>query len=117
LRHAAARRPVEHPFGKLPGNFKAVGRYLRRLGASKYPQASPGRHLMHEHSKAEPRMPGTKKLPALRSGGRYFVDLYNAVWTHLSLNKDAPIHRPIQRFGRIISAPVLGGLHHQYCQT
>jgi len=46
-----------------------------------------------------------------------YVSYYNAVRTHLSLNKDAPIHRPIQRFGRIISVPVLGGLHHQYCRT
>jgi hypothetical protein len=46
-----------------------------------------------------------------------YVSYCNAVQTHLSLNKDAPIHRPIQRFGRIISVPVLGGLHHQYCRT
>ncbi len=46
-----------------------------------------------------------------------YVSYFNEVRTHLSLNKDAPIHRPIQRFGRIISVPVLGGLHHQYCRT
>jgi transposase InsO family protein len=46
-----------------------------------------------------------------------YVSYYNAVRTHLSLNKDAPIHRPIQWFGRIISVPVLGGLHHQYRRT
>ena len=46
-----------------------------------------------------------------------YVSYYNAVRTHLSLNKDAPIHRPIQRIGRINSVPVLGGLHHQYCRT
>ena len=46
-----------------------------------------------------------------------YVSYYNAVRTHLSLNKDAPIQQPIQRFGRIISVPVLGGLHHQYCRT
>ena len=37
---------------------------------------------------------------------------YNELRTHRSLSKDAPIHRAIQHVGRIISAPVLGGLHH-----
>jgi len=39
---------------------------------------------------------------------------YNELRTHRSLDKDAPIHRAIQHVGRIISAPVLGGLHHHY---
>jgi hypothetical protein len=43
--------------------------------------------------------------------------IYNELRTHLSLGKDAPIHRPIHRIGRIMSVPVLGGLHHQYCRT
>jgi transposase InsO family protein len=38
----------------------------------------------------------------------------NAVRTHLSLGKDAPVRRLIQRAGRIEVRPVLGGLHHQY---
>ena len=42
---------------------------------------------------------------------------YNELRTHLSLNKDAPVHRPIHRFGRITPRPVLGGLHHQYSRT
>jgi transposase InsO family protein len=46
-----------------------------------------------------------------------YVPYYNELRTHLSLNKDTPIHRPIHRIGRIISMPVLGGLHHQYCRT
>ena len=45
-----------------------------------------------------------------------YLTYYNEARTHLSLGKDAPIHRPIQRFGRIISVPILGGLHHQYCR-
>jgi hypothetical protein len=32
----------------------------------------------------------------------------------LSLNKDAPIPRAVQAVGRILSLPILGGLHHQY---
>jgi transposase InsO family protein len=41
---------------------------------------------------------------------------YNVSRTHRSLNKDAPVHRAIESLGAIISRPVLGGLHHQYCR-
>jgi transposase InsO family protein len=41
---------------------------------------------------------------------------YNGVRTHLSLDKDAPSHRPIRRLGQLAAQPVLGGLHHQYCR-
>jgi transposase InsO family protein len=43
-----------------------------------------------------------------------YMEYYNAVRTHLSLGKDAPICRDIQHAGRIEVRPVLGGLHHQY---
>jgi len=43
-----------------------------------------------------------------------YMEYYNAVRTHLSLGKDAPNRRAIQRHGRIEARPVLGGLHHQY---
>jgi transposase InsO family protein len=39
---------------------------------------------------------------------------YNKVRTHLSLQKDAPFRRDICRAGRVLSIPLLGGLHHQY---
>ncbi len=39
---------------------------------------------------------------------------YNEARTHLSLDKDAPFSRTVQRVGRIVANPVLGGLHHQY---
>jgi transposase InsO family protein len=42
-----------------------------------------------------------------------YVDYYNAVRTHLSLGKDAPSGRAIQRHGHIEGRPMLGGLHHQ----
>jgi transposase InsO family protein len=45
-----------------------------------------------------------------------YAAYYNELRTHRSLNKDAPIHRDIQHVGRIVSAPVLGGLHHHYCR-
>ena len=36
--------------------------------------------------------------------------------THLSLDKDAPIPRPIEppSEGRIVAIPQVGGLHHRY---
>jgi|SoiMetStandDraft_2_1073263.scaffolds.fasta_scaffold79098_1 transposase InsO family protein len=43
-----------------------------------------------------------------------YLEYYNAVRTHLSLGKDAPIRRGVQCVGRIEGRPVLGGLHHQY---
>ena len=45
-----------------------------------------------------------------------YAAYYNELRTHLSLNKDTPFHRAIQRIGAITSQPVLGGLHHQYCR-
>jgi hypothetical protein len=32
------------------------------------------------------------------------------------LNKDAPLQRAIERLGAVVSRPVLGGLHRQYCR-
>ncbi len=43
-----------------------------------------------------------------------YADYYNKSRTHLSLDKDAPAPRQIQRFGRVEPVPVLGGLHHRY---
>jgi transposase InsO family protein len=43
-----------------------------------------------------------------------YAAYYNGVRTHRSLQKDAPVFRPIQRSGAINSHAILGGLHHQY---
>jgi transposase InsO family protein len=43
-----------------------------------------------------------------------YAAYYNGVRTHRSLQKDAPVSRPVQRTGAIISHAILGGLHHQY---
>lgn len=43
-----------------------------------------------------------------------YADYHNSVRTHLGLAKDAPIPRPVEDSGRIISRLFLGGLHHQY---
>jgi transposase InsO family protein len=52
----------------------------------------------------------------LRQVLKAYAAYYNHVRTHLSLGKDAPLIRPIQRFGNIAATPLFGGLHHQYCQ-
>src|SRR6266498_3301599 len=49
----------------------------------------------------------------LKSYARY----YNETRTHRSLDKDAPISRPIQRTGSIMSHALLGGLHHHYVRV
>jgi transposase InsO family protein len=45
------------------------------------------------------------------------ADYYNSDRTYRSLNKDAPIFRPIQQIGIIRSHPTLGGLHHHYARV
>jgi transposase InsO family protein len=43
-----------------------------------------------------------------------YASYYNTARTHRALAKDAPVSRPIQRIGRIVSHALVGGLHHQY---
>ena len=49
----------------------------------------------------------------LRAYARY----YNNIRTHRSLDKDAPVSRPVQRIGSINSHAILGGLHHHYVRV
>ena len=46
-----------------------------------------------------------------------YADYYNNFRTHRSLNKDAPVSRPVQRIGSIKSHAILGGLHHHYARA
>ena len=43
-----------------------------------------------------------------------YMNYYNEARTHLSLSKDAPVPRAVERAGHILCQPVLGGLHHHY---
>jgi transposase InsO family protein len=52
----------------------------------------------------------------LRKILRAYAHYYNGIRTHRSLNKDAPISRPIQRVGFVAARPILGGLHHHYAR-
>ena len=47
----------------------------------------------------------------------YIFEYYNISRTHMSLEKDSPEHRPIQKDGKIVSKPILGGLHHVYSRV
>ena len=54
------------------------------------------------------------EILVLRHLLRSYANDYNQTRTHLSLNKDSPVTRPIEAVGRILPVPILGGLHHQY---
>jgi putative transposase len=45
-----------------------------------------------------------------------YFEYYETCRTHLSLEKDAPIGRPIEppSLGHVIEIPKVGGLHHLY---
>lgn len=47
----------------------------------------------------------------------YIDNYYNVARTHMSLNKDSPVPRPVQTEGKIVSKPILGGLHHIYTRV
>ncbi len=49
----------------------------------------------------------------VRSYARYYIDIR----THQSLDKDAPVSRPVQPAGSIKSLPILGGLQHHYARV
>ena len=46
-----------------------------------------------------------------------YARYYNDIRTHRSLDKDAPVSRPVQRTGNISSHAILGGLHHHYVRV
>ena len=46
-----------------------------------------------------------------------YAHYYNDIRTYRSLNKDAPLSRPVQRIGSINSHAILGGIHHHYVRV
>ena len=46
-----------------------------------------------------------------------YAHYYNAIRTHRSLDKDAPVFRPVQQTGVVSSRAILGGLHHHYARV
>jgi hypothetical protein len=45
-----------------------------------------------------------------------YVEYYNQSRTHLSIEMDSPLTRPVQApdQGEVMSVPQVGGLHHRY---
>jgi hypothetical protein len=45
-----------------------------------------------------------------------YLAYYHSVRTHLSLDKDSPEPRAVDRpdLGRVVETPMVGGLHHRY---
>jgi hypothetical protein len=48
---------------------------------------------------------------------RFYACYYNDIRTYRSLDKDAPVSRPVQRTGIISSHAILGELHHHYVRV
>jgi hypothetical protein len=46
-----------------------------------------------------------------------YSSYYNETRTHLSLDKDAPLGRAVQRHGTVVAVPILSGQHHRYART
>ena len=65
-------------------------------------------------------MPGSRAdlwRMAFASGPKIELSVYyNETRTHLGL-EDAPLPRPAQRAGTIVSVPILSALHHRYART
>src|SRR5664280_2267297 len=47
-----------------------------------------------------------------------YLDYYHNARTHRGLERDCPIHRPVEEpaRGKVVAFPVLGGLHHRYAR-
>jgi hypothetical protein len=53
----------------------------------------------------------------LRRRLKSYAPYYNETRTHLALENDAPVSRPVQRTGVVRSLAILGGLHHHYARA
>src|SRR5712691_5874929 len=99
----------------------AVTRRLRAMGIRDKPIApgSPWQNCFAERLIGSIRRECVDHIVALgeqhlRQVMKSYAGYYNTARTHRSLDKDAPLMRPVQRIGRIVSHALIGGLHHQY---
>ena len=101
----------------------AVTRRLRAMGIRDKPIAagSPWQNSFAERLIGSIRRECVDHVIALgeqhlRRVLKSYASYYNSARTHRSLDKDAPVPRPVQPIGRIVSHALVGGLHHQYAR-
>src|SRR6202040_2896964 len=107
-------RPREPPGRTSRPESPAIARMPDRRGCNGKSLGPPS-EPPHEYGPSiRPKDATDKEARTPRSRGRSVVVLYNEMRTHLSMAKDAPVPRAVERVGHINCRPVLGGLHHQY---
>ena len=92
-------------------SFKAVAFACRMSRDLKPQQLSPA--VAQDQKREQSLIFGEAHLRRILS---LYAIYYNVSRTHLSLHKDAPLHRAIQRSGTFVAVLVLGGLHHRYAR-
>ena len=100
---------------------EAVTRRLRALGIRDKPIApgSPWQNTFAERIIGTIRRECVDHVIALgerhlRQILKSYAKYYNSASTHRSLGMDAPVSRPVQQIGRIVSQAMVGGLHRRY---
>jgi len=108
-----ACRPVEHP-----GRHFKPPIYLRFFQrAAEDDKATLIDGTMNAKLGDQTRDDSDKEAREERSGVHSQALLHNEARTHLALDKDAPVSRPVQRTGVVRSRTILGGLHYHYARA
>ena len=125
LRGLIRRISVENPLWGAPRiHGELLTRRLRAMGIRDKPTApaSPWQNGFAERLIGSIRRECVDHIIVLgethlRRVLKSYADYYNCVRTHRSLNKDAPVSRPVLRTGVISSRAILGRLHHRYARV
>src|SRR5207244_11413336 len=97
----------------------AVTRRLRAMGIRDKPIApsSPWQNSFAESDPSRMRRPCNRiRRAAFAPSPKILCELLQHRENTGSLDNDAPVSRPVQRIGRIVSHALVGGLHHQYAR-
>ena len=123
IRRISARRPASTEIG-IEFYGSVVMRRIRAMGIRDKPiaPASPWQNGFAERLIGSIRRECVDHFIVLGEAHlrrilRTYAHYYNDIRTHRSLDKDAPVSRPVQRTGSINSHSILGGLHHHYVRV